>query len=165
MNAPIVGDCPLCLEHTLQVTYEVEKLMQCLHCGYASADKYSLDENGIESNEAYKQLTEEMKGWSKTAMNRIWIPSILTLPTAMIFPVNAQEEMKWSYAELVDVNEDEREDYRNPEGGYYTQRYDTDNAEMFDEFYLCLFMLTKGKDGKKKIQSRIKNSRNSTRQD
>jgi len=37
----IISNCPLCEEHSLHITEQNElKLMQCIHCGYASTDKF-----------------------------------------------------------------------------------------------------------------------------
>ena len=49
-----------------------------------------------------------MKGWSKEALNRIWIPSMFTLPDGMIYPENEDGEMKNEDEENHEMkNEDE----------------------------------------------------------
>ena len=66
----------------------------------------------------------------------------------MIYPVDDSGKMKWAYAELIDVplnalTKGKKEEYKNPNGGYNEKTYDTDNAKLFDEFYMCLYSLNK----------------------
>ena len=58
----IVSNCSLCEEHSLHVLEQEEsKLMQCIHCGYVSTDKFL---GTKEDNEEYQKLTDDMKEWS-----------------------------------------------------------------------------------------------------
>ena len=82
-----------------------------------------------------------MKKWSVEKNNQIWIPSMITLPFGMLYPINVKVGdgvktiMKWSLAEMVDIPEDERKNYPKETGdGYYDKRFDTDNTIVFDEF-------------------------------
>ena len=138
----IVSNCPLCDEHSLHVLSEQQlSLMQCLYCGYASSDRFAGDK---ESNEEYQKLSDDMKLWSKTHAGRTWIPGILTLPEGMIYAVNIdnmvnhKKEMKWAYAQMINIPEEKQKDYANPEGGFYEQMYDIDNQKIYDNFYECL---------------------------
>ena len=151
----IISDCPICNEHYLNVVDRESGMFQCLYCGYATSNKFKIKEKLFqlsmsleEKNEAYKSLTDNMKRWSKIKDKKIWIPSLLTLPTAMIYPIDDSEKMKWAYAELVDIPSDKNEEYKNPDGGYYEKKYDTDNAKIFDEFYLCLYSLNEKQNKK-----------------
>jgi len=138
----IVSNCFICDQpRSLHIVSVESSLQQCLYCGYATSDKFTITDKK-ENNKEYQILPDMMKKWSKTRNNKIWIPSILTLPTAMIYPIE-DNGLKWSYAGLVDVPENEKEQYKNPDGGYFKQKYDTESAEIFDEFYLCLFVLNK----------------------
>ena len=68
----VIGNCPLCEEHSLHMIGEKEsQLMQCIWCGYVSSSKFI---GTRDENEEYKKLTDDMKEWSKEALNRIWIP-------------------------------------------------------------------------------------------
>jgi|TARA_Y100000310_G_scaffold77093_1_gene73625 Zn ribbon nucleic-acid-binding protein len=142
-NITVLSDCPLCNEHTLQITQQDEKLLQCLYCGYASSDKFILNGKDKNRNEEYLKLQDDMKNWSKVKKDRIWIPSFLTLPTAMIYPADKNGRMKWSYAEIINIPEKEKSNYPTRDGKFYENRYDTENSKYFDEFYLCLFELTR----------------------
>ena len=142
----IVSNCPLCGEHALHVV-EQDGIgtQQCISCGYATTNKF---EGTKETNEMYKSLPEEMQSWSKEANNKIWIPSMMTLPFGTLYPVNIDGEMKWGYAEMVDIPEEEQKNYpREDNMGFYDKRYDTDNAKIYDEFILAMSeMNQKAKD-------------------
>ena len=82
----LISNCPLCEEHGLHVIGEDEtQKMQCLNCGYVSTVKFIGDK---ETNEEYKLLTEDMKSWAIEKNNRIWIPTIMTLPVGILYPEN-----------------------------------------------------------------------------
>ena len=139
-NFSIVSNCPLCEEHSLHVSGENEtETMQCINCGYATANKFK----GLkdDTNDAYKTLTDEMKNWCKYANGRIWVPSIITLPFGMLYPVDIdnnvthQTEMKWAWAEMVNIEEHEKEKYSIPgTDNFYEQRIDTDNRALLTSF-------------------------------
>ena len=150
----IVSDCPLCKEHALHVIEEDNiGTQQCINCGYASTSKFI---GTKEDNETYKTLPEEMQSWSKEENGRIWIPSMMTLPFGTLYPVNIDGEMKWGFAEMVDIPEEEQKNYPNENGeGFYKQMYDTDNAKIYDVFLDAMIeMNARAKaDGPSEIQS------------
>jgi Zn ribbon nucleic-acid-binding protein len=135
----IISNCPLCEEHSLHVIGDegTMQTQQCINCGYATSDKFV---GTREDNEVYKTLPEEMQSWSKEENGRIWIPSMITLPFGTLYPVNIdnmvnhKKEMKWAFAEMVDIPEEEQKNYPDERGGYFKQRYDTDNQKIFDTF-------------------------------
>ena len=63
----------------------------------------------------FKNLTEDMRGWIKVENDRIWIPTIMTLPIGMLYPqntdnlVNHKIEMKWHFAKMIEILEGIRE--------------------------------------------------------
>ena len=59
---------------------------------------------------------------------------MITLPFGTLYPVNIDGEMKWAFAEMVDIPEEEQKNYPDERGGYFKQRYDTDNQKIFDTF-------------------------------
>ena len=140
----IISNCPLCEEHSLHIIGENEaETQQCISCGYATNFNFKVDPDKLEDNEAYNSLTEQMKKWSKTSNNHVWIPSFITLPIGMIFPTDDGDTMKWAYAEMVDIPEEDRVNY--PVEGdptkFYERKYDTDNAEIHDDFVVVLSKL------------------------
>ena len=134
----IISNCPLCEAHSLHLVGEKEsQMMQCISCGYVSTDKFI---GTKEDNEEYNKLSDEMKGWAKESEGRIWIPSIMTLPFGMIYPFNQDDTMKWSYAKMVQIAEDDKKDYPIPgqENKFYDNMYDTENIEVVESFLVAL---------------------------
>ena len=137
----IISNCPLCENQSLHV---IEKddvgTQQCINCGYATTDKFVGTKN---DNELYKTLPDEMKEWSLEKNGRIWIPSIITLPFGTLYPENIDGKMKWAFAEMIDIPEESQKNYPNPEGGYYTRKYDTENQKLFDLFIEAMTEMNK----------------------
>ena len=129
----IVSNCFLCGERSLHVAgTEESQVMQCIHCGYVSSTKYI---GTKETNEEFQKLSEDMKKWAKEENGRIWIPTVLTLPVGMLYPIDDEDKMKWSFAPMVEISQDEKEKYKNSEGGYYEKRIDVENPKIYDEFF------------------------------
>ena len=135
----IISNCPLCEEHGLHVIEDsnIDKVMQCLNCGYVSSNKFI---GTKKDNEEYQKLTDEMKEWCIENDNRLWLPTMLTLPVGTLYPknidnlVNHQVEMKWAWSPMVDIPEEERHNYPDDKGGFYNRRFDTDNVIIYDNF-------------------------------
>ena len=129
----IVSNCPLCEEQSLHIIGDegIMETQQCINCGYATTSNFI---GTRENNETFKTLPEEMQSWSKEANDKIWIPSMITLPFGTLYPTNVDGEMKWGYAEMVDIPEEEQKNYPDGNGGYYKQKYDTDNQKIYDVF-------------------------------
>jgi hypothetical protein len=136
----LISNCFLCEEHSLHVVgVEEAQVMQCINCGYVSSTKFI---GKKETNEEYKKLPDDMKSWAVEKNDRIWIPTIMTLPVGMLYPFNeekvagdgTQTIMKWAFAPMVEIPEEEQEKYPNENGGYYEKRIDTDNTNIYDIF-------------------------------
>ena len=129
----IISNCPLCEEQSLHVIGNEGTMttQQCISCGYATSDKF---DGTKEDNEMYKTLPEEMQSWSKEANGMVWIPSMITLPFGTLYPINIDGKMKWGFAEMVDIPKNEQENYPDGNGGYFKQKYDTDNQKIYDMF-------------------------------
>ncbi len=139
-NMGIISNCPLCGEHSLHLMKDSSETQQCISCGYAtSSNLKAIDEEKIVAG-----LSEEMKKWYKVEMNNLWLPSFITLPVGMVFPLADEDEggesMKWGFAPMVEIPEDERENFpiEGKEGEFHRQKYDTDKAKIFDSFLLAL---------------------------
>ena len=148
----MIGNCPLCEEHSLHMIGEKEsQLMQCIWCGYVSSPKFV---GKREDNEEYQKLTDDMKGWSKEALNRIWIPSLFTLPDGMIYPENENGVMKWKLAELIDIPEEERKNYPVGDGTdkLYDKRYQTEKPKVYDYFYEVMLVVNEKAKNKVKLE-------------
>ena len=139
-NMGIISNCPLCGSHSLHLMNDDLKTQQCINCGYATSDNLKEEQK----TEVFKTLSEEMKSWSKTDSNRIWLPSFITLPIGMVFPIADEgsdgKSMKWGFAPMIEIPENEQSNFpiEGKDGEFHTQKYDTDNSEIFDEFILAL---------------------------
>ena len=130
----LISNCFLCGEKALHVAgTEDAQVMQCINCGYTTSTKF----RGIKAdNEEFQKLGEDMKNWAKEENGHIWIPSIITLPIGMLYPLNIKKEMKWAFAPMIEIPEEERKKYPNPStpGKFYDKKIDTDNATLYDLF-------------------------------
>ena len=130
----LISNCFLCGEKALHVAgTEDAQVMQCINCGYTTSTKFK----GIKAdNKEFQKLGEDMKNWAKEENGHIWIPSIITLPIGMLYPVNVKEEMKWAFAPMVEIPEEERKKYPNPSipGKFYDKKVDTHNSKLYDKF-------------------------------
>ena len=128
----LVSNCFLCGEKSLHVAgTEEAQVMQCINCGYTTSTKFT---GKKETNEEFQKLGEDMKNWAKEENGYIWIPSIITLPIGMLYPVNVKEKLKWAFAPMVEISEEEKENFPNEQGGFYERKIDTDNAILYDLF-------------------------------
>ena len=128
----IVSNCPLCEEKSLHVIEEDEiGTQQCISCGFVTTNNFI---GTKKDNDFFKTLPGEMKVWAKEANDRIWIPTMFTLPFGTLYPVNVDGEMKWAFAEMTEIPEEEQKNYPDENGGYYKQMYDTINQKVYDVF-------------------------------
>ena len=130
----LISNCFLCGEHSLHVAgTEEAQVMQCISCGYVTSTKYI---GTRETNEEFQKLGEDMKNWAKEENGHIWIPSIITLPIGMLYPINVKKELKWALAPMVEIPEEDRKKYPNPSvpGKFYDKKIDTDNAVVYNLF-------------------------------
>jgi len=131
----IIGVCLLCEEKALHVAgTEEAQVMQCINCGYTTSTKFT---GTKETNEEFQKLGEDMKNWAVESNGKIWIPSIITLPIGMLYPINNKnKELKWAFAPMVKIAEEDRKKYPNPNapGKFYDKKIDTDNAVFYDLF-------------------------------
>jgi len=145
----LISNCKLCDKHSLHVFEENNlKLMQCINCGYSSTDKFL----GTKDNcEEYFKLSDDMKNWAVEKDGRIWIPAMMTLPMGMLYPFNEKPDdvvdkvMRWAYAKMIDIPEEEREHYPipNQEGMFYKKTYDVDNAKTYNTFFDAMLDVNK----------------------
>ena len=141
----LISNCFLCGEKALHVAgTEDAQVMQCINCGYTTSTKF----RGIKAdNEEFQKLGEDMKNWAVEKNGKVWIPSIITLPIGMLYPINKKvvdgigevgdslkKELKWAFAPMVEIPEEERENFPNEQGGFYEKRIDTDKAVVYDLF-------------------------------
>ena len=130
----LISNCFICEEKALHIAgTEESQVMQCINCGDTTSTKFK----GIKAdNEEFQKLGEDMKNWAKEENGHIWIPSIITLPIGMLYPINVKKELKWAFASMVEIPEEDRKKYPNPSvpGKFYDKKIDTDNAVVYNLF-------------------------------
>ena len=130
----LISNCFLCGEKALHVAgTEEAQVMQCINCGYTTSTKFT---GTKETNKEFQKLGEDMKNWAVEENGKIWIPSIITLPIGMLYPINVKKELKWAFAPMIEIPEEDRKKYPNPSipGKFYDKKIDTDNAVVYDLF-------------------------------
>jgi len=128
----LISNCFLCGEKALHVAGKEEsQVMQCINCGYTTSTKFT---GTKETNEEFQKLGEDMKNWAVEENGKIWIPTIIALPIGMLYPVNIKKELKWAFAPMVEIPEDDRKDFPNEQGGFYEKKVDTDNSKIYNLF-------------------------------
>ena len=130
----LISNCFLCGEHSLHVAgTEDAQVMQCINCGYTTTSRFT---GTKKTNEEFQKLGEDMKKWAIEKNGKIWIPSIITLPIGMLYPMNIKKEMKWAFAPMVEIPEEDRKKYPNPSvpGKFYDKKIDTDNSVIYNLF-------------------------------
>ena len=146
----LVSNCFLCEERALHVAgTEEAQVMQCINCGYTTSTKFT---GTKETKEEFQNLGKDMKNWAVESNGKIWIPSIITLPIGMLYPVNIKKELKWAFAPMIEIPEKERENFPNEQGGFYDKKIDTDNSTIYDLFiegmtYINELLKQKASDG------------------
>ena len=48
--------------------------------------------------------------------------------------ITIDKEMKWSFAPMIKIPEEERENFPNEQGGFYERKIDTENSTLYDLF-------------------------------
>ena len=130
----LISNCFLCNEKSLHVAgTEEAQVMQCINCGYTTSTKFT---GNKETNEHFQKLGEDMKNWAVEKQGKIWIPSIITLPIGMLYPINIKNEMKWAFAPMIEIDKEDRKKYPNPSvpGKFFDKKIDTDNAIIYNLF-------------------------------
>jgi len=144
-SLPIVSNCPLCEAHGCHVMGEADAcIMQCLNCGYTSTPMYFGTKKGCK---AFQSLPDDIKEWSIENDNKIWLPVQITLPIGMLCPSKVDDKMRWTFFEMVDITEEEKEKYPDSKGGFYKRRYDMENPKLYDTFL----------EGMAELNQRLKN--------
>lgn len=143
----IVVNCNLCNEKSLHIRKINDDFTtrQCINCGFTTNDKLKGEKT---DNEFFKVLSDFIKKYSVESGEHIWIPSVLTLPAGSLYPIEVQEELKWAFASLVDVAEDEKESFpiEGQKDKFHSKKLDTDNALIFDKYLHALAALQKNID-------------------
>ena len=131
-----VIDCPICYDKDtcFEDIQEKFKSYICFNCGFMSSTYYTeVNSNKIENQ---PQLVSDLKFFDEER-EIYWYPSIVNMgKKGVIFPEGNIKEWVWKYAEVVEVPEEEQEQYPIPgkDGEFYTEKLDVENAETFGQY-------------------------------
>ena len=137
----IISNCPLCEEKSLHIVGDDElQVQQCINCGYVTSGRYKLNGKTKQEHSEWDKLGDEMKDWSTVKNDRIWLPTIMTLPLGMLYPINNDDgDMIWAFAKMIDIPKEEQKKYPREDGkGFHTKRMDTDDPKIYDIFLTAL---------------------------
>ena len=129
--------CPLCkdlnnncfVEQTEVEGKPFESYM-CFQCGMTTNSYLSFDSEKLEEyTESHSELMNDLKIYDDDR-NLAWFPSVINMgEKGIIYPEGTVSDWYWYYAKVIDIPEEEREQYEGHE-----RRLDVDNAEKFGQF-------------------------------
>ncbi len=126
-----VIDCPCCKDSDScfeEVQVEYSSFM-CFKCGFMSDSRFEKDSlRMIENEKNSPKLVTDLK-FHDRERDIVWYPSVINMgKLGLIFPEGHPSNWSWRYAPVVEVIEDEKEQY-----GGHTHRLDMENALVFDK--------------------------------
>tara|TARA_B100001123_G_C15312356_1_gene1024880 strand:+ start:1577 stop:2065 length:489 start_codon:yes stop_codon:yes gene_type:complete len=155
-NERYVINCPLCDTKELQIMKNTsEELMQCISCGYSTSKHLS---GNMKDNLEFNKMDDEIKYFAKQVDNQIWIPSVVNLSIGILYPINKGDELTWTFSPLVNVSDEEKENYKKDDGTYYNKRYDMENEIYFESFSKAIFEINLITNLRNKNEQKIKDT-------
>ena len=122
--------CPRCLDtdHCFEEVQETYSSYLCFSCGFMSDSRYSVGSLELIDNLKKSPKLVQDTAFEDEKRNIIWFPSVVNMgDLGMIFPEGTPEEYVWRYAKVIEIPEEERDQYNN-----YDRRLDVDNAETYE---------------------------------
>jgi hypothetical protein len=131
-----VIDCPICYDRDscFEDTQEKFKSYMCFNCGFMSSSHYTKE--NADNTENTSQLVNDLKFFDDERQIH-WYPSVVNMgPKGIIFPEGDIKEWFWKYAKVVQIPEEEQEQYPvlDKDGEFYKEKLDVENAETFGQY-------------------------------
>ena len=123
--------CPQCLDtdHCFEEVQETYSSYLCFSCGYMSDSRYKIGSLELIDNLKKSPKLVQDTAYEDKARNIVWFPSVVNMgDLGMIFPEGTPKKYVWRYARVIEIPEEERDQYDN-----YDRRLDVDNAETFKQ--------------------------------
>tara|TARA_Y100000310_G_scaffold131970_1_gene131079 strand:- start:1717 stop:2166 length:450 start_codon:yes stop_codon:yes gene_type:complete len=139
-------NCPLCKDlHKNCVVEQTEVNGEpfvsyiCFECGLTTNSYFALDSEHLEkATENNTQLMNDLKIIDEER-GLVWFPSVINMgEKGIIYPDGLVNDWYWHYASVIDVPEDERDQYDG-----HDRRLDLENPRIFGQFEFmdaCLAM-------------------------
>ena len=102
----------------------------CFHCGMTTNSYMAVDSEKLDTMvSGNTQLMNDLKIIDEER-GLVWFPSVINMgEKGIIYPDGKQNDWYWHYAKVVDVPEEEREQYEG-----HSKRLDIENPEIFGQF-------------------------------
>jgi len=129
--------CPICKDlHNNCVVEKTEvdgspfESYICFECGLTSNSYFALDSEHLEkATENNTQLMNDLKIIDEER-GIVWFPSVINMgEKGIIYPDGSMTDWHWNYAAVIDVPEEERDQYEGHE-----KRLDIENPQIFGQF-------------------------------
>jgi len=129
--------CPICKDlHNNCVVEKTEvdgspfESYICFECGLTSNSYFALDSEHLEkATENNTQLMNDLK-FIDEERGIVWFPSVINMgEKGIIYPDGSMTDWHWNYAAVIDVPEEERDQYEGHE-----KRLDIENPQIFGQF-------------------------------
>jgi hypothetical protein len=134
-----VIDCPICFDQDscFEDIQEKFKSYICFNCGFMSSTFYT--EDNVERAKLLQDTSRLIKDLEFFDDERqiYWYPSVVNMgPKGIIYPEGNIEHWVWKYAKVVEVPEEEQQNYPvlSEDGEFYTEKLDTENAETYGQY-------------------------------
>ena len=131
-----VIDCPICYDRDscFEDTQEKFKSYMCFNCGFMSSSHYTKE--NTDNTENTSQLVNDLKFFDDERQI-YWYPSVVNMgPKGIIFPEGDTKEWFWKYAKVVQIPEEEQEQYPvlDKDGEFYKEKLDVENSLSFGQY-------------------------------
>ena len=129
--------CPLykdlnnnCFVEQTEVEGEPFESYMCFQCGMTTNSYLAFDSEKLEEyTKSHSKLMNDLKIYDEDR-DLVWFPSVLNMgEKGIIYPEGEVNDWHWYYAKVIDILEEDREQYEGHE-----RRLDVDNAERFGQF-------------------------------
>ena len=129
--------CPICKDlHNNCVVEKTEvdglpfESYICFECGLTSNSYFALDSEHLEkATENNTQLMNDLK-FIDEERGIVWFPSVINMgEKGIIYPDGSMTDWHWNYAAVIDVPEEERDQYDG-----HDKRLDIENPQKFGQF-------------------------------
>tara|TARA_B100000131_G_scaffold317469_1_gene359545 strand:+ start:1483 stop:1938 length:456 start_codon:yes stop_codon:yes gene_type:complete len=129
--------CPVCkdlsnncvVEQTVVADKQFESYI-CFQCGMTTNTHFAIDSEHLEKmTENNTQLMNDLKVIDEER-GLVWFPSVVNMgEKGIIYPDGKEHDWYWNYAPVVDVPEEERDQYDG-----HDKRLDIENPQKFGQF-------------------------------
>lgn len=110
----------------------------CMSCGYTTNTLFKMDSEELAAWEESTPMIVKNSKFMDDSTKLVWYPSVLNFPSkGMVFPDGTSElDWKWRVAKIMQIPEDERENYPIPgkDGEFYASKLDIENSSLYEKY-------------------------------